>query len=252
MKTRHAFLSLLALAALATTARADDAITIAHAYKVGDVGHYKISMTTNVMGADASLEQKVKMTVKELKANGDVVIVEESEGGKITFNGQEQDLPQTPPVTQTRDKLGRLVALKKEDNPQGFIAPEIEQIMAMLQMALLPDKAVKPGDSWTNDQDNPAVKGKKIAIKTTYVSTDKVNGTDLLKLKQTAEAETDANGQKMVWDSTSWLDPTTGALARSEVKLKDLPTIAGLVQVDLKMEAVKGDSDKKDAAKEAK
>src|SRR5947209_5551969 len=162
MKTRHSILTVFALAALAhTTARADDATTLARSYKEGDVSHYKIKMTTNVMGADAALDQNVKMTVKEVKKNGDIVIVEESEGGKITFNGQENDLPMTPPVTHTRDKVGRLVELKKDDNPQAFIAPEIEKIMAMLQETLLPEKAVKAGDSWTNEQDNPAVKGKK-------------------------------------------------------------------------------------------
>ena len=45
-----------------------------------------------------------------------------------------------------------------------------------MRVTILPEKEVKSGDSWQTEFDNPAAKGKKVTVKTSYLGTEKVDG----------------------------------------------------------------------------
>src|SRR5262245_38643592 len=73
----------------------------------------------------------------------------------LSFGGQEMDQPGGATVTQTRDARGKLVDYKQEgEAPQAAFSPEIQRLMAAVQDLLLPEKAVKPGDTWTTEIEN--------------------------------------------------------------------------------------------------
>jgi len=97
--------------------------------------------------------------------------VNRSLNGSVTSRGPatpQAPGPERPAIAYTRDKLGKL--LKVGDLPQeGLVTPELMQLMALFSWTIFPDKAVKPGDSWEAEFDNPAVKGKKLTVKTTFV-----------------------------------------------------------------------------------
>lgn len=218
-----AMLGSLALAAC-MVARADDKpVTLARAFKKGDVGRMKIETTVNVNGGDVLVNLTSKSTVKEIKDNGQIVMEFQDEAGKVTVNGSDMDIPAGPPMTIAYDKSGKLVDLMANEGT-GILTPEVLRLLETMRMPILSDKEVKAGDAWQTEFDNPAVKGKKFTVKTTYLGTEKVDGTDLWKIKQTGEPETDAAGAKMGYDATYWLDPSTGYLVKSDVKITDQPT----------------------------
>src|SRR5204862_7601920 len=109
------------------------------------------------------------------------------------------------------------------------------------------DKEVKPGDSWDTEPDNQAAKSKKVKLKTTFVGTEKVDGKELLKLKQAGEPEVDDAGAKMSYETVYWLDPASGGIVKAESTVKDLPTLSvGVISMTVKMTAIKGEDKKAD------
>ena len=177
---------LLAFALLGSQmARADDEkpVSLLIAPKVGQVTHIKTVIKTNAAGMDLTVTQSQKNTVKELKTNGDVVLEIADEGTVVDVGGQEMEQPPIPPRSITRDKVGKVKEVKVDEAGQ-FMAPEVAKIMSGLSLAILTEKAVKTNDTWQNELDNPAIKEKKITIKDTYLGTEKIDGKDCWKIKQ--------------------------------------------------------------------
>lgn len=242
MRSAKRFLiGLMALGAALTAAaaaRVQEEVTLAFSYKKGDVFRYKLDVVASIMGMDVTVKTGQKMTIKEIKENGDYVILYESEPGVATIGGQEQEMPAQPPFEVTVSKRGKFISYNSEA-PQGIMSPEIEKLMAVMSENVLPETPVKPGDSWTTEVDNPAAKGKKVVTKTTFVGVENVEGVDYWKIKQVSEAATDDAGTKMTQEMTVWLVPGSGHTFKMEGKIKGLPTQFGDMDWDVKMTLVK-------------
>jgi hypothetical protein len=227
MKRSSIALGILPLALLALLAampvRADDKpVTLSRTYKKGDVVRIRIETAIDGDGSGVSLKLTSKATVKDVKDNGQVVIESQDEAGKLTLNGSDMDIPAGPVTTLTYDKAGKLIDFKSEEG--GVITPETLRQLEIMRTPILPDKQVKAGDSWQSEFDNPAVKGKKFTVKTTFVGAEKTDGADLWKVRQEGSPEIDAAGAKMGFDATYWLDPASGQIVKADVKIKDQPT----------------------------
>jgi hypothetical protein len=220
--------------------RADDKpVTLARTVKVGDAVREKVTVNASVMGMDIVVVQTAKTTAKEIDKKGQVIWVQTSEPSKITVGGQEQEQPATPPITETRDKYNKLVDFKPAEGGQDFMSAEVQKMTAMASQIIMPEKPVKADDSWTTEFDNPLVKEKKVTVKTTFVGTDKVDGKEYWKIKQTANGVTDKDGAKMTSDMTAWLDPADGSMFKMEGKVNDIPTQVGPLSWTMKLERLK-------------
>ena len=240
MKTAIRVLSAAMLLTAAIAANADEkTVTLARTYKVGDKVSHKVTVTVSVNGMDVVVTRTAKSAVKEVKPTGEVVIIQTDDGSTLNIGGQEQQQPAGPPVTEIRNKNGKLTEVKVEEAAGGFMTPEIQQLVAKASDVHLTDKPVKAGDTWTSEFDNPAVKGKKFTAKSTYVGVEKVDGQDLWKVKQTVEADSDADGKKLTIDLTAWLDPAKGQTIKMEGIAKDIPTNFGSLTWVMKQAIVK-------------
>lgn len=217
-------------------ARADDvkpdeakAATLAHTSKVGDTVKYKSVVVLEFSGNEVTVEQTRKHTVKEIKDNKDVVVLIEGEGGKLIVSGAENELPGGSEITVTQDKANKILSFKPktEDNP--YLSTSTQHLLALVDNIILPDKPVKPGDSWTTEIDNPQVKGKKVTIKTTYVKTEKAGDAEVWKVKQTVEADTEVVDTKLKAEITATLDAASGQLIEAEHDVKGIPGTMGVV-----------------------
>jgi hypothetical protein len=189
-------------------------------WKKGDVVRMKIETTIEDLGAKLRLTSK--STVTDIKDTGNVIVETQDEAGKLTLNGSDMDIPAGPATTLTYEKSGKLVDFKVQDG--GVVTPEVARQLEILRMPILAAKEVNANDSWQTEFNNPAVAGKKFTVKSTYLGLDKVDGTDLWKVKQEGAPETDDKGAKMTVEATFWLDPATGMTVKAEVKIKDQPT----------------------------
>ncbi len=229
----------LAGSALAAAPLVDDAVTLVRTAKKGDINKYSVEATASVSGVEASLKNTLKYEVKEVKADGVVVVEVSDEGGKLVFGGMEMDAPQSPAVTETREKSGKLTkAVSAADNP--VFPAEVVSLLAAVREVVFTDKPVKSGDTWNVEFDNPAVKGKKITLKSTYSGIDKVDGKDFWKVKHTGEAEVNAAGEKVTFEMTEWREPATGRIEKGESSVKGIPTaMLGNINMTMKTSRVK-------------
>src|SRR5689334_12460829 len=113
MKTSRIVCALLfALVLISSQAvRAEDtAVTLVRKFKKDTVTHSEVSIRSSIMGMEIHIKGKSKETVKEVKANGDVVVESTDESGTIKVGEMpEQELPISPPTVETRDKHGKLL-----------------------------------------------------------------------------------------------------------------------------------------------
>src|SRR5688572_15885983 len=233
-----------ALLAVGIAAYAQDAVTLTRKFKEGDTIRFKATVNANVMGGEAVVTTTSKQTVKKVNDNGEVIVSIVDEGGKLSFGGAEQELPGGAEVVETRGKNGRITKLEFPAGGQEIMTPEIRELMSLISDVIFAEKPVKAGDAWEVEVDNPAVKGKKIAFKSTYVGTEKVGETSAWKVKQTAEALTDDKGAKLSSEYMYWLDPATGYTLKAEAKADGIPTQFGIMSWTSKVERLK-DQEKK-------
>ncbi|MCS6776529.1 MAG: hypothetical protein RMJ43_01060 [Chloroherpetonaceae bacterium] len=228
-------------AATQTPVRADDAadearpITLTAPAKVGETVRYRTTLTMSV-GADITVEQVRKHVVKEVKDNKEVIVVVHNEGGKFLVNGTENEIPATAEITMTLDRINRVLTFKPrvEDNP--YLSSSTLHLLTMAETIVLPEKPVKPGESWTTEADNPQVKGKKVKIKTTYDGTAKLNDMPAWKVTQELEADTEFTDTRLKVKVTAFLDPATGQLIQAEQTASGIPSQQGPIEWKGKIE----------------
>lgn len=203
--------------------RVQDAITLARKVKAGDVVRYKTTLTLNAQGTDVTVEQNRKQTIKEVKDSGETVTEIAGEGDKLTIGGETNDIPAGSPTLVTQDKAGKILTFKPTGAEDQYLATSTLHLLSLAGEIIFPDKAVKAGDSWKTEVDNPAVKDKKATITTTFVGIEKVDGADAWKVKQTLEAET-AGGGTLKSETTALVETTTGQTISAEASVTGAPT----------------------------
>ncbi len=238
---RTLFCVAAALALLSTFAWAQDkAYTIERTYKAGDIGIYSFQMVANWAGAEVPASGVVERAVKEVKANGDVVFIYTDKGSKYVLNGEEADVPAEAPMTVTVDKRGKVLTIATQKGSLGMMPEGLLKLFAMISQCVLPDKAVKPADTWSAEFQNPSLKSGKFTLKSTFVGTDKVGDTTFLKLRETTSdllldiAEPGAG--TLSTQTTFWVVPDTGRVSKLETAMKNVP-LPGLGTVDVTMKA---------------
>jgi hypothetical protein len=141
----------------------DDTYTIQRVYKAGDVDHYNMTMSGTFSGIKAlgpsdnvpvKMKAVLKETTKSVNADGSAVILSEMESALANISDQgEIDISTfIPAVTQTRDKLGKVLESKAEGGTSQ-LPPGADpgMLVGMLNSAMHSPKAVKVGDSWDLD-----------------------------------------------------------------------------------------------------
>lgn len=203
--------------------RAEETVLLTRKVKAGDTVRYKTTLSLTASGADVAVEQNRKQTIKEIKETGEIITEVVGEGDKLTVNGETNEIPPASPVLVTLDKNRKILSYKPQAADDPYLSTSTLHLLTIAEEIILPEKAVKAGDSWKTEVDNPAVKAKKAVITTTFVGLEKLDGADVWKVKQTLEAETSGGGT-LKSTMTALLDPTTGQTVSAEQEVTGVPT----------------------------
>lgn len=234
--------ALLAGTAGPVGAAEDQAVTLCWSPKAGDSVRYRTTIKLDIGGNDIVVEQNRRHVVRRIKDSRDVVIVVEEEGGKVIAGGAENAIPAGAPTTITLDKSNKVLEFQVERDDNPYLSAAAQHLIALIDRIVLPEKPVKPGDSWTTEVDNPRVKGRKVTIKSVYVGEDKADGVPVWKIKQTVEADTDESGGKLKAESTARLEAATGQLLDAEQTVRGLPGNMGPVDWNGTIKRMKAES----------
>jgi hypothetical protein len=202
-------------------------VTLAQSAKVGDTVRYRSHFTITAGAGELKVVRNSKRTIREIRDNGDLVAEVTDEGGRYTFNGSENETPSGASATLTMDRYGKLLSYKPQMENTVFISVSALHLLTLMDGIIFPNRPVKPGDSWKTELDNPAVKGKKVALKTIYIGLEKAGDVDAWKVRQTLDADTEESGVKMVGEITALLDAATGELIQAEQTVKGVSTQIG-------------------------
>ena len=245
-------LLICSLATLATIASpvyclAQQPVKLARAYKAGSVVHYKDIAKMKAPIGEVTITSLLKVTVKEVKPNGEVILVLDDEGGTFEIPDNEpRSRPASPQVSITLDKSGKLISFMRAESAQAQQGPmrqtpEAVKLEELLTEPVLSENAVKAGDSWNTEFDNPVVKGKTFKLKTTFIGYETVGGVSLLKLMQSGEAVANEKGETMSNSMTVWINPETGLVEKRESTVGN-PTPFGKMEMKSARNQVKTDT----------
>lgn len=224
----------------AQTVRAEAPVSLLVRPKVGRVVRLKTVVKVSVPAGAVTITQVQKNTLKTIKPNGDWTeeIAYESStvsDGKEESSEKEKDLPR---FTVTHDRLGKIKEGRKAE-ASSFISPEVAKLIEMLNAFILSEKPVAPNDTWQTVLENPIITDKPVTIKDIFLGTEKIDGKDAWKIKQTAEVVVDLKGGLMNYEATEWIDPTSGDKLKVEADIKNVPTQAGAMSEQILATPVK-------------
>lgn len=201
--------------------------TIQRKYKAGDVNRYNIGV--DVSGAQSvTLSLLLKNTIKDVKADGGATILGEFEKATAVIAGGDTEITGfLPTLTQTFSAAGKLTDLKTEGgNPAIAQTGFLNIIKSVLDVAVYPPTAIKPGDTWEYHTDT-AQADQKLKGTATFVGLESVDGMPTYKIKTltdgTATAPNPATGDKVNIkthaEGTQNLDAATGKVVKVQTSV---------------------------------
>ncbi|MER3496733.1 MAG: hypothetical protein C4320_08190 [Armatimonadota bacterium] len=216
MLHRTKTLGLVALLGVAAFAAAAQGIRLVIKPTVGEELKYSIKANLEVAGTEAVLNgTQVEKTI-DVDKDGGYTLESRLVDGKVEFAGQSMDIPPAPATVTVYKKDGSVKEIRGDSVEAGAYRS------ANLTSAFFPDKDLKIGDEWTNEQKANSSSGA-VAFKSTFklVADEKVNGIDSYKITSvTKESEGDTPASA---EGTTWLEKSTGRLVKSTQKLNNVP-----------------------------
>lgn len=192
-------------------------ITLQRLSKVGDKTRNEVKVSLTIQDQPVKIVQTFEATV--LKIEGDS-LVSQTKDLTLEVDGQSAPIGDRPARAVKRTLRGIWLEDVTLDRDAG------SSRLTLLITPLLPDKPIKPGDSWSYKYE-PAKTPNSIAaeIKSSFVGVEKVDGVDAAKIKFEAkelsgEKPASAGGQ-------AWLRLSDGVQIKLVAKAENV-VLAGL------------------------
>jgi hypothetical protein len=198
----------------------------------------RVVVKGNFAGKDVVVTQTERESIKEIKPNGDVVGIGSTESTVVSVDGMEIEQPALPAVTETRDRRGKLINLAVGDSASAGPDMETQSLLASLDAVILPEKPVKPGDTWTTDITNPLDKKRKLTITTVYTGAETSDGVAIYKFTQSASFAIHEGDEKTSCELSARLRQSDGAIVSEKAKFKNIPTQAGNNDIEVTVTAL--------------
>jgi hypothetical protein len=214
--TAHFSASLVLFTASLVAAHAQDAVTLVHSAKVGEVLVYKVKTDIDIGGHKSTVTSKVTEKTSTVDKNGDYSVESVYSDVEVTSLGGSPT-----EMTQPSDTI----SFKADGELSKLVGPKIDGPAVRLAEMLvfkLPTAPVKIGDTWPGDiaadpktQAAPA----KVAYKVT--GREKLGTFDCLVVS--VKYQESAGDKPASCDQTVWIDVATATLVKRQAVIKNVP-----------------------------
>lgn len=221
-----AALALLAGAGLAVAAVQE--FSLKRTAKEGEVFRYQMTGEMELMGQSVGMKAvTVNKTIK-VEANGNYVVESSMTEGKISINGGEMDMPEQAGTTTTFKPDGTVLDVKGDGVDQGGWR------MANLMSAVVPDRPLKVGETWTSEIKGDSKK-MTVDVKGTYTfeALEKGDWGDMARIKYELKEVSGDSSASM--SGTAWVETKTGNMVKMDSVWKDVPIPGAPAPVSGKM-----------------
>ena len=245
----------------------DKAYTLARTFKAKEVNRYKMGITTNIDSPqigniDVIVTVIFRETTKEIKDNGNAVLLNEFDSASAKFGEMEKDLTASlPTITTTIDKLGHVLDTKVEGGDPMMTQQMTTGMMGgMGQQGYFPAKPVKVGDTWKIEVPAKDKNSAKVTGVATFLGTDMLNGMQTYKVKMVTDSESTMDNPqnpgetltiKMHSNGVTSYDALSGKMVKVTLTSTSEGTPLGKSKSDMSITLVTGDDKPKEDAKPA-
>ena len=234
MRKRFQTLSFIGLiAASAVAMAAVQGFALKRTPKEGQTYKYAMEGAVDFGGMDVTIKATVQETVTKVEADGKYSVEQKQLDGKISIQGNEQDMPASPGTTTIYKPNGEVVEIKADQSDPNTYR------MATLGLTIDPGKMVNVGDKWSYEVKADSKTGVVTAkADYTVLGEEKVGTFDTVKIK--AVVKESEGSEPASSESTVWLDKKDGAMVKSESKWINAPVpgAPGAINATVKMTRV--------------
>lgn len=190
--------------------------------KAGDSHKTKVNVELDFGGQMLTYVATATQKVKEVKADGSLVLEEGTTDTMIIMDGSEQPAGNDAIATVTYDKSGKI------KNMESDVMDDTSYRFAYLMAFMWPDKEIDKGSSWdVTLEANDSHSTPKTTFKYSLEGFEDYKGVKTAKVKFDIKEEGDSStaaGSK----GTMWVDVKTGFVKKAEGSMTNLPA-AGMV-----------------------
>jgi hypothetical protein len=226
MNLRVLFSAGLVALTVAVFAGGKDPVTLQWKPKEGASYKFSTKFAGSVQGTDFQITADMVETIQKVNGDKTVTVVDKSSNMQGTAGGQEiPGIPDSQTDTIIEGPDGHVITRKSDAQQQNPRADNFSQF-------IFPTNPVNVGDTWKY-----VGKGDKAAgtydyeIDYTYRGADTQNGIQCYKIDVTMK-ET-SGSDPMSGAGTIWLDSDTGELAKVDIKLKNVASPMGAMDLEV-------------------
>lgn len=231
MKRNHLGMAMVLAAGAALAFAGVQGYSLKRTAKQGEVFKYQMSGELELMGQSVGMKAITVNKTTKVEANGNYVVESAMTDGKISINGGEMDLPEQGGTITTFQPDGTVLDVKGEGVEQGGWR------MANLMSAIVPNKALNVGETWTSEVKGDSKK-QSVDVKGTYTfeAIEKSDWGDTARIKyELKETSGDAAASM---SGTAWIETKTGNMTKLDSTWKDVPIPGAPAPVNGKMTLV--------------
>lgn len=195
-----------------------DGYTLQRTAKVNDAFKYKLNVKATISGVDGLLTGTSEEKVLKVGEDGTIEIQQNWKDSKVEFGGSEQPGPEFN-VVYVYGKRGELKGVKGE-NIDDAAKVSFAQLDNLRQL-VIPETAVKIGDTWTVEVKPEALNGNigsKVEFK--LESTEKLGEREALVVKMVSKQTAPGAATS---EMKLWVDKTSGWLLKADGAILKLP-----------------------------
>jgi hypothetical protein len=225
MKNSLRIFGFAAIAALSVIALAQEGVTLKRVLKVGEVTRFRLKADFNYQSQDMSFSALIVDKVTKVAENGEYTVESTAGDNKIVVGGNEMALPGEKTTVTVFKGNGAVVDVKSDE------ANTLR--LAQLHTFILPEKALKAGDTWENEVKADA-KLKTPGVKTTYKveAFEKVGALDTVRVKVTSK-ELSGDAPTSL-EGSFWISTKDGSMVKGDAMMKNFPAAPEMI-IDTKL-----------------
>jgi hypothetical protein len=206
----------IAILLAAATAYAIDGVVLKYVFKKDAVTKSRIKGSLEIQGTEVTVNMVNQSKVREVAEDGTVTLEDSMVEGKLTFGGQEIDLPAQSANVVVMKSSGEIKEIRGDDINDGSY--RVQNLMSFIP----PTENVQVGSKWTReiaankDTKAPAFKGDY-----NIVGEEKIDGTDTFKIDY-KNAETEGSDPASM-AGTLWIAKEDCSLVKATTKWTNVP-----------------------------
>jgi len=201
------FVAIIAVSAMAVAAL--DGLSVKRMAKEGTVLKFKMTGEVDFSGMPVTVTATTQEKVLKVDDTGNYTLEQTQLDGKVSINGQDQDIPNSGPVVTVYKPNGEITTI------QGDSATPDAYRMAMLGILVDPGKPLNPGDTWSYDIKGDSKTGVVAGTANfKIVDVEKVGDEDAVKVHGTIKETGGSDAASADWDE--WIDKNDGSMIKYE------------------------------------